>query len=404
MLSFDIFCRVIDHYGDAGVCWRLARNLAGAPYHARVRLWIDEPQLIAALRPRNTNHHSCAQPKVQHITYGSAQQDTKRTANNSRPETTQTAIEICHWRPHTKQNWPSPHQVVIEAFAAGIPEAIQKQLQKQNIWLVLEHLSAEAWVDDFHGLPNRPRPHPQQAFFYYPGFTTHTGGLLREPQLLGRIKRWQQQSRPQQWQQLAAPLGLNKEQLWQLARPETQVFFIFQYPEAPVRQLVEHLAQRPEPAILFYAADQSRAWPHPPINNGSLGIHRLPFVQQDIFDRILWSADFNFVRGEDSWLRALWAQRPFVWQPYQQSKQTHLIKLQAWLDLLHLPHAARCLQLQWNRAQNTIDFGALQPQIAKIWQQQLQSFVHRLAHQPPLAEQLIDFCAQQYKHRLAYKT
>ena len=38
--SWDVFCRVVDNYGDAAVCWRLARQLADE-HGARVRLWID---------------------------------------------------------------------------------------------------------------------------------------------------------------------------------------------------------------------------------------------------------------------------------------------------------------------------------------------------------------------------
>lgn len=37
---WDIFCSVVDNYGDIGVCWRLAVNLAQRGQ--RVRLWIDD--------------------------------------------------------------------------------------------------------------------------------------------------------------------------------------------------------------------------------------------------------------------------------------------------------------------------------------------------------------------------
>ena len=28
-MQWDLFCRVIDNFGDIGVCWRLAADLAG---------------------------------------------------------------------------------------------------------------------------------------------------------------------------------------------------------------------------------------------------------------------------------------------------------------------------------------------------------------------------------------
>jgi hypothetical protein len=49
-ITCDIFCRVIDNLGDAGVCWRLARQLAVEQTWA-VRLFIDDPAPLALLAP-----------------------------------------------------------------------------------------------------------------------------------------------------------------------------------------------------------------------------------------------------------------------------------------------------------------------------------------------------------------
>jgi hypothetical protein len=50
-LRFEIFCRVVDNFGDAGVCWRVARQLAREHGFA-VRLWIDRVETLAAFEPR----------------------------------------------------------------------------------------------------------------------------------------------------------------------------------------------------------------------------------------------------------------------------------------------------------------------------------------------------------------
>ena len=47
-LSWDIFCTVVDNYGDIGVCWRLARQLA-AEHGFAVRLWVDDLASFARL-------------------------------------------------------------------------------------------------------------------------------------------------------------------------------------------------------------------------------------------------------------------------------------------------------------------------------------------------------------------
>ena len=58
----------------------------------------------------------------------------------------------------------------------------------------------------------------------------------------------------------------------------------------------------------------------------------MPFVAQDDYDRLLWSCDLNFVRGEDSFVRAQWAAKPMIWQIYPQSDNAHRAKLDAFLD------------------------------------------------------------------------
>ena len=39
-MQWDVFVRVIDNYGDVGVCWRLACGLAARG--EQVRLWLDD--------------------------------------------------------------------------------------------------------------------------------------------------------------------------------------------------------------------------------------------------------------------------------------------------------------------------------------------------------------------------
>ncbi|MEO7887531.1 MAG: elongation factor P maturation arginine rhamnosyltransferase EarP, partial [Polaromonas sp.] len=44
-LQWDIFCKVIDNFGDIGVCWRLAADLASRGH--KVRLWVDDASALA---------------------------------------------------------------------------------------------------------------------------------------------------------------------------------------------------------------------------------------------------------------------------------------------------------------------------------------------------------------------
>ena len=76
----------------------------------------------------------------------------------------------------------------------------------------------------------------------------------------------------------------------------------------------------------------------------------LPFVPQPDYDRLLWACDLNFVRGEDSFVRAQWAGRPFIWHIYPQDENLHHKKLRAFLDRYAAGAALDAFSLGWNGA------------------------------------------------------
>ena len=50
MPTVDLFCRVVDNYGDIGVCWRLGRQLV-VEHGAQVRLIVDDLAAFRFLAP-----------------------------------------------------------------------------------------------------------------------------------------------------------------------------------------------------------------------------------------------------------------------------------------------------------------------------------------------------------------
>jgi uncharacterized repeat protein (TIGR03837 family) len=57
------------------------------------------------------------------------------------------------------------------------------------------------------------------------------------------------------------------------------------------------------------------------------------------------------VRGEDSFVRAQWAGRPFVWHIYPQDENLHHVKLRAFLQRYAAPgDSLAALSLRWNGA------------------------------------------------------
>lgn len=327
-ITWDVFCRVVDNYGDAGVCWRLARELA-ARHDARVHLWIDDLATLSRLVP-------AASPA------GDAQD--------------LEAVRVCRWEGSLAAE---PADIVIEAFGCGVPDAYARAMaarKRAPVWVVLEYLSAETWVAAHHALPS---PHPRlplERHFFFPGFTAGTGGLLCEAALFERRDRFGEDERRRFWASIGhAPL------------PQGAVAVsLFAYESAPVADLLrawEHgsvltVAAFPEGAVLDRVGDdygvpnllESRV-----TRRGALEIRVVPFIPQVRYDELLWSCDINFVRGEDSFVRAQWAARPFVWHVYPQADEAHAAKLEAFLALYTagLPDtsrlAARNLMRVWNR-------------------------------------------------------
>lgn len=330
-MRIDIFCTVVDNYGDIGVTWRLARQLA-QEHGQSPRLWVDDLESFRHIRP---------------------EVDARREIQ------TLAGVEIRHWTPESTR--VNPGQVVIEALACNLPDSFIESMAQSNsppVWMNLEYLSAESWVSGVHGLPS---PHPRLPlvkYFFLPGYSDNTGGLTRETDLLTRRDAFQAN---REWQrrfleQLGIP-GVSTNQL---------KISLFSYESEKLADWFDSLANGQEDLLLIVPMGKAvpgiAAWagiprlaPGDAIRRGRLGIHVLPMLNQDDYDLLLWACDLNCVRGEDSFVRAQWAGRPLVWQAYRQDEEAHLAKLDAFLDLYcaampaPLAQTTRNFWQAWNR-------------------------------------------------------
>ena len=291
-LRVDVVCRVIDFLGDAGVCWRLARQLADE-HGCRVRLWIDRPDLIERLAPG-----------------GYAGTETLPLERLPRDF--------------------APGDAVITAFDSELPaEAVARiaTSPSDTVRIHIEYLSAEPWIDGCHGLVSL-KADGTRSWFFFPGFTPDSGGLQRERELEARRLAFQGVPR-ERWR---AGAGAAAGEL---------VYFLFAYDDPPIAEWLDLLRAGDRPVTVLGAAGVGRAaveavlgrYPQAgcPVTSGALRFASMPFVPQIEFDAILWASDFAFVRGEDSWIRAHWARIPFIWAPYRQASGWHLRKLDAFL-------------------------------------------------------------------------
>ena len=305
--SFDIFCNVIDNYGDIGVCWRLARQLA-AEHGFAVRLWVDDLTSFQPLCPEIRD--DAASQRV-------------------------AGVEIRAWSGEFAG--AIPHDVVIEAFACRLPERFEEAMAVRTpkpVWINLDYLSAEDWVDGCHGLPS---PHPRlplTKYFFFPGFSEKTGGLLRESDLERRRVEFfnDREAHDRFLERLGIPL----------ADDATLRISLFSYENPALLPLLKAWATGSRPITCLASPTLNRGDLErfagrglrvgDTVRAGHLTLHIIPFVPQTEYDDLLWSCDLNFVRGEDSFVRAQWAAKPMVWHIYPQDEDTHHVKLDAFLD------------------------------------------------------------------------
>jgi uncharacterized repeat protein (TIGR03837 family) len=359
--TWDIFCSVVDNFGDIGVCWRLARQLASAMGQP-VRLWVDD---LASFQ------RIC------------------RAVDPARAVQSVEAVEVRRW----SAPFPAvePASIVVEGFGVKLPDnyvAAMAARTPRPVWVNLEHLSAERWVDGCHGLPSPHPTLPLTKHFFFPGFTAATGGLLIEREFAQARDAFQSDAgaRARFWKSLG---------LMPSDDDELRVS-LFCYQNAALPALTAAWAAGAQPVTCVVPAgaalDQlaavlgTRLEPGTGAARGRLQIAAIPFLDVDRYDRLLWACDVNFVRGEDSFVRAQLAARPLVWQAYVQSEDSHIAKQAAFLDRYvegvdgATAAALRAVHEAWNRQS---------PGIAQCWGAFLDARAAAAAHARDWAARLV---------------
>lgn len=358
---WNIFCRVIDNYGDIGVCWRLSADLAARGQ--RVRLWADDARPLAWMAP------------------GGA-----------------AGVEVRPWTGIIDTGALEIGEILIEAFGCEIPPEFiaayarwANENSQPTIWINLEYLSAEPYVERCHGLPSPVMSGPGAGLskhFFYPGFSAATGGLLRENDLIERQAKFDRIT----WLQEKG-ISLQGERLVAL----------FCYEPPALGALLTQLANDPQATRLMVTAGRATAAVQTcledfkqsqPLWNSqnSLSFSFLPSLTQVDFDHLLWACDLNFVRGEDSLVRALWANKPFVWQIYPQHDHAHHEKLAALLSALNAPPSWRGFHEVWNG----VTQGVLPTLNLPLWQQTVSDARALLLQQDDLVSRLLKFTAKNH--------
>jgi len=384
-LTWDIFCRVVDNHGDLGVCWRLCADLAQRGHV--IRLWVDDASALAWMAPQG-----CSGVSV----HGWPKETALQTL------TQDTTFKVA--------------DVVVEAFGCELPQTFQALMVRGThpVWINLEYLSAEAFVARSHGLASPVMSGPARGatkWFYFPGFTSDTGGLLREPDLLGaQTHRVDNQGTSTITGSTLATTRQSNFELtaWLKALPLDKpigphelLISLFCYEPVALSELLQQLSQADQPTRLLVTEGRpsaavvlaTQALQMPSCGTGQLHISQLPYFSQTEFDHLLWACDLNFVRGEDSLVRALWAGKPFVWHIYPQEDLAHHHKLQAFYKALQMPQSLQQVHNVWNGLSNAA-LPAWMPSDFAVWQSWSAQTRQLLQAQSDLSTQMVEFAAQ----------
>lgn len=306
-LKIDIFCHIVDNLGDIGVCWRLCKALV-RDQGCYVRLFIDDLKPFAMLEPMLDKTRD-----VQHL----------------------EGVEVFRWYDGLIRNhYHGCGDAVIEAFGCDLPDKVIELISDKSVppvWIDLEYMSAEEWVDTHHAVVS---PHPQMNLnktLFFPGFTEKTGGLTREKNLIEERVSFQADVQTHnQWRDSIGMPPLDDDVI---------DISLFCYAVSPIERLLAGLRDSGRPVRVMVPAGVAReaiqnfTGKVPELGTviviDNINFHNLPFMIQSDYDRLLWTCDLNFVRGEDSLVRAVWAGNPLVWDIYKQDRNAHMAKLKA---------------------------------------------------------------------------
>ncbi len=310
--KITILCQIIDNLGDAGVTLRLARQWLHQRPSDSIEIYTDniQPFLILSDLPVLSNS------------------DQSFLNTDCSIHLLEKCKIFLKKEPNTIDDWGD---IVIEMFGTPISHIWKSLLAHRTPkvqWVNLEYLSAEKWVEDFHGYYSIDPESKWQQLFFFPGFSNKTGGLLGPENNTNLINN--------------APPN-NSQRL---------NIFVFAYDFEPLKKWLSFFEYTRKP-ITFHVSGNFEST----LKDTSL-VQKTPFVPQTEFDTLLQGFDYLLVRGEDSFVRAQLSGKPFIWQIYPTNDKTHWDKLEAFYSLYasDLPEPIRSLWQQvwffWNGKQN----------------------------------------------------
>ncbi|WP_294529976.1 elongation factor P maturation arginine rhamnosyltransferase EarP [uncultured Fusobacterium sp.] len=305
--TLDIFCEIIDNYGDIGVVYRTAKELQKIFPESKIRVFLNRLDEFKKINSQVIDLPSQNIDGIEYITFDYLRDNANKLL---------TA------------------QVIIEAFGCQIPEEyIEIAYDNSELLINLEYLSAEDWIEDFH-LQSSPLGRGKlKKVFFMPGFTEKSGGVIADSNYLERIQRV-----------LENKEFYEKKYLSDIEDRENKIVgTLFSY-EKNFTPLLEDLKKLDKDVVILAMGEKTQDSLRKILKNfsiedfrnslkyGKIEIRFLNFLNQEEYEELINIVDFNFVRGEDSFIRAVLTGKPYMWHIYCQEEYAHMDKIEGFLD------------------------------------------------------------------------
>lgn len=304
--SIDIFCEIIDNFGDIGVVYRISKELKKIFQNVRIRMVLNRLEEFKAINK-----------KVKDIDF--------------------QEIDglICVTEKYVKENAETfgTADVFIEAFGCNVPEEyIKRAKENSKLWINLEYLSGEKWIEDFHLCESLIDSKTLKKIFYMPGFSEKSGGVIIDSGFLER-KEYGKNNREEVLKKYFPNVDI-KDKL---------IGTVFSY-EKNFDNLLEVLKDYERETLLILMGEKtqksfSEILQKKLIENfgkivkyGKITMMYADFLSQEEYEEVISAADFNFTRGEDSFVRGILLEKPFMWHIYLQEEKAHMDKIKAFTE------------------------------------------------------------------------
>jgi uncharacterized repeat protein (TIGR03837 family) len=305
--TLDIFCEIIDNYGDIGVVYRTAKELQKIFPESKIRVFLNRLDEFKKINSQVIDLPSQNIDGIEYITFDYLRDNANELL---------TA------------------QVIIEAFGCQIPEEYMEIAYDNSELLInLEYLSAEDWIEDFHLQSSPLGKGKLKKVFFMPGFTEKSGGVIADSNYLERIQRV-----------LENKELYEKKYLSDIEDRENKIVgTLFSY-EKNFTPLLEDLKKLDKDVVILAMGEKTQDSLRKILKNfsiedfrnslkyGKIEIRFLNFLNQEEYEELINIVDFNFVRGEDSFIRAVLTGKPYMWHIYCQEEYAHMDKIEGFLD------------------------------------------------------------------------